>query len=145
MYPKGALAPQVLGFVGGERYLGMEGIELEYDSTLSGKPGQTQVVRDLSGNRLSTISTTPAAPGSAVNLTIDSEIQFEAEKALADAVKEFKAKRGCALVMDPRDRRDTGHGEHSQLQPDRLRLPGPLYGRHAQLDRHRPVRAGIDL
>jgi cell division protein FtsI (penicillin-binding protein 3) len=102
IYPKGALAPQLLGFVGGTSYTGMEGLEYEYDSVLSGKAGVTQVVRDLSGNRLSTISTTDAVPGKAVTLTIDSEIQFEAERAIADAVTEFKAKRGCALVMDPK-------------------------------------------
>jgi cell division protein FtsI (penicillin-binding protein 3) len=102
VYPKGALAPQLLGFVGGTGYMGMEGLEYQYDAVLSGKPGVTQVVRDLSGNRLSTISTTDAVPGKSITLTIDSEIQFEAEKALADAVAEFKAKRGCALVMDPK-------------------------------------------
>jgi cell division protein FtsI (penicillin-binding protein 3) len=102
VYPKGALAPQLLGFVGGTKYQGMEGLEYEYDGVLSGKPGVTQVVRDLSGNRLSTISTTDAMPGKSITLTIDSEIQFEAEKALSAAVAQFKAKRGSALVMDPR-------------------------------------------
>jgi cell division protein FtsI (penicillin-binding protein 3) len=101
VYPKGALAPQLLGFVGGEHYSGMEGLEYEYDQRLSGKPGVMQVVRDLSGDRLSTISTTPAESGSELALTIDAQIQFEAEKALTAAVAEFKAKRGCALVMDP--------------------------------------------
>jgi cell division protein FtsI (penicillin-binding protein 3) len=101
IYPKGALAPQLLGFVGGKDYQGMEGLEYEYDDVLSGEPGQTQVVRDPSGNRLSTISTTDPVPGSSLTLTIDSEIQFEAEKALAAAVDEYKATRACALVMDP--------------------------------------------
>ncbi len=102
VYPKGALAPQLLGFVGGTAYSGMEGLEYQYDEVLSGEAGTMQVVRDLSGNRLSTISTNAAKPGESVTLTIDSEIQFEAEHALADAVAEFEAKRGCALVMDPR-------------------------------------------
>jgi cell division protein FtsI (penicillin-binding protein 3) len=99
IYPKGALAPQLLGFVGGDDYTGMEGLEFEYDDTLSGTPGVMQVVRDPKGNRLSTISTTAALPGTSLTLTIDSEIQF---KALAEAVAQFEAKRGCALVMDPR-------------------------------------------
>lgn len=102
VYPKGALAPQLLGFVGGSDYSGMEGLEYGYDEILSGEPGTMQVVRDLSGNRLSTISTDAAEPGQSITLTLDSEIQFEAERALADAVEEFEAKRGCALVMDPR-------------------------------------------
>jgi cell division protein FtsI (penicillin-binding protein 3) len=102
VYPKGALAPQLLGFVGGTEYTGMEGLELQYDDELSGKAGEMQVVRDLTGDRLSTISTSPAVPGSSITLTIDSAIQFEAETALTEAVGEFQAKRGCALVMDPR-------------------------------------------
>ena len=102
VYPKGALAPQLLGFVGGENYVGMEGLEYEYNNLLSGKPGETQVVHDLSGNRLSTISTTDAVPGSSLTLTIDSEIQFEAEKAITAAVADLKATRACALVMDPK-------------------------------------------
>jgi cell division protein FtsI (penicillin-binding protein 3) len=102
IYPKGALAPQLLGFVGGQNYLGMEGLEYEYDKTLSGQAGETQVVRDRSGNRLSTISTKPAVPGSSITLTIDSEIQFEAEKALAAAVEQLQATRACAIVMDPK-------------------------------------------
>jgi cell division protein FtsI (penicillin-binding protein 3) len=102
VYPKGALAPQLLGFVGGEDYEGMEGLEYEYNDLLSGNPGETQVVHDLSGNRLSTISTTDAVPGSSLTLTIDSEIQFEAEKALTAAVEQLQATRACALVMDPK-------------------------------------------
>lgn len=101
VYPKGALAPQLLGFVGTD-YEGLEGLEYEYDELLSGEAGEIQVVRDPKGNRLSTISTDEAQPGESITLTIDSEIQFEAERALTDAVEEFQAKRGCALVMDPR-------------------------------------------
>lgn len=101
VYPKGALAPQLLGFVGGDEYKGWAGLEYQYEYVLSGEPGEMQVVRDLSGNRLSTISTEDAKPGSSITLTIDSELQFEAERALTAAVAEFKAKRASAIVMDP--------------------------------------------
>ncbi len=102
VYPKGALAPQLLGFVGGTDYKGMEGIEYGYNSVLSGDPGTLQVVRDRKGDRLYTMSATPAVAGKSITLTIDSQIQYEAEMAVADAVSRFEAKRGCALVMDPR-------------------------------------------
>jgi cell division protein FtsI/penicillin-binding protein 2 len=36
VYPKGALAPQLLGFVGGDDYSGIAGLELQYDTILSG-------------------------------------------------------------------------------------------------------------
>jgi cell division protein FtsI (penicillin-binding protein 3) len=101
VYPKGALAPQLLGFVGGDEYKGWAGLEYQYEYVLSGEPGEMQVVRDRSGNRLSTISTKEAVPGFSITLTIDSELQFEAEKALTAAVSEFKAERAAAIVMDP--------------------------------------------
>lgn len=101
VYPKGPLAPQVLGFVGGTDYRGMEGIEYQYDQELAGEPGEMQVVRDLSGNRLSTVVTKEVRPGTSLTLTIDSELQFETEKALTAAVEENKAKKACAVVIDP--------------------------------------------
>lgn len=101
VYPMGALAPQVLGFVGGTDYTGMEGIELQYDEELAGESGEMQIVRDLSGNRLSTVITKEVRPGTPLTLTIDSELQFEAEKALAAAVEEHEAQKACAVVIDP--------------------------------------------
>jgi cell division protein FtsI (penicillin-binding protein 3) len=101
IYPKGSLAPQLLGFVGGEDK-GVAGLEYQYEKVLSGEPGETQIVRGRLGNRLSTISSTEPVAGSSITLTIDSEIQFEAEKALTAAVERLKAKRATAIVMDPR-------------------------------------------
>jgi cell division protein FtsI (penicillin-binding protein 3) len=128
VYPKGALAPQLLGFVGGTAYVGMEGLEYAYDGVLSGTQGVTQIVRDLSGNRLSTISTTDAVPGKSITLTIDSEIQFEAERALADAVAKFKAKRGCALVMDPRTGEILAMASTPVFNPDAFGMQDPKTG-----------------
>jgi cell division protein FtsI (penicillin-binding protein 3) len=100
IYPKGALAPQLLGFVGTENK-GLAGIEKQYESVLAGSPGQMQVVSDLAGNRLATISVKEARPGDSIVLTIDEDIQFETEKVLADLMKEFQAQRACAVVIDP--------------------------------------------
>jgi cell division protein FtsI/penicillin-binding protein 2 len=101
VYPKGALAPQLLGFVGGDDYRGIEGVELYYDAELAGDAGEMRIVSDLSGNRLSTVSTKEVRPGTSLTLTIDSELQFEAEKALAAAVEEHGAKKACAVVIEP--------------------------------------------
>jgi cell division protein FtsI (penicillin-binding protein 3) len=68
---------------------------------LSGTPGTMEVVSDLSGNRLSTVSVQEAVPGESITLTIDEDIQFETEKVLAAAVEQFEAKRACAVVLDP--------------------------------------------
>jgi cell division protein FtsI (penicillin-binding protein 3) len=103
VYPKGALAPQLLGFVGTDNE-GLAGIEYQYEGVLSGTPGTMEVVSDLSGNRLATVSVEEAVPGESITLTIDEDIQFETEKVLSAVVEQFEAKRACAVVLAP----DTG-------------------------------------
>jgi cell division protein FtsI (penicillin-binding protein 3) len=102
VYPKGALAPQLLGFVGGDHYSGLAGLELQYDDLLAGEPGELQVVSDpSSGNRIATVANTEAVPGESITLTIDEQIQFETEKVLTAVVAQFKAKKAFAVVIDP--------------------------------------------
>ncbi len=103
VYPKGALAPQLLGFVGTDNE-GLAGIEYQYEGVLSGTAGTMEVVSDLSGNRLATVSVEEAVPGESITLTIDEDIQFETEKVLTAVVEQFEAKRACAVVLAP----DTG-------------------------------------
>ena len=100
VYPKGALAPQLLGFVGTDN-VGLAGLEKEYDAVLSGQPGRLQVVSDLSGNRLATVSQEEARPGTPITVTIDEDIQFETEKVLTAVVEQFQAKKACAVVIEP--------------------------------------------
>jgi cell division protein FtsI (penicillin-binding protein 3) len=100
VYPKGALAPQLLGFVGTDN-VGLAGLEKEYDEVLSGRPGRLQVVSDLSGNRLATISLDEARPGTPITVTIDEDIQFETEKVLTAVVEQFQAKKAWAVVIEP--------------------------------------------
>jgi cell division protein FtsI (penicillin-binding protein 3) len=101
VYPKGALAPQLLGMVGGDESKGLAGLELQYQDALAGQPGQVQVVRDPSGNRLATNSLKEAVPGQDITLTIDAEIQYQTEQVLKSVVEEFQAKKACAVVLDP--------------------------------------------
>jgi cell division protein FtsI (penicillin-binding protein 3) len=103
VYPKGALAPQLLGFVGGDDYIGMAGIELQYDKVLSGIAGELTVQSDrLTGNRVATVATKEAVPGQSVTLTIDEQIQFKMEQALAAVVEQYKAKKAFGIVIDPK-------------------------------------------
>jgi cell division protein FtsI (penicillin-binding protein 3) len=102
VYPKGALAPQLLGFVGGDDDCGIAGLELQYDDVLAGEPGEMQVISDLTtGKRIATISRKEAEAGQSITLTIDAEIQFETEKVLAAVVDEFDAKKAFAVVIEP--------------------------------------------
>jgi cell division protein FtsI (penicillin-binding protein 3) len=103
IYPKGALAPQLLGFVGGDDYVGMAGIEMQYDNVLSGTPGELTVQSDrLTGNRVATVATKEAVPGQSITLTIDEQIQFKMEQALAGVVKQYKAKKAFGIAINPK-------------------------------------------
>ncbi len=100
-YPKGALAPQVLGYVGTDN-VGLAGIEKQYDEQLTGVSGKRGVVGDPFGRTLGVIFDQEGREGRSVVLTIDEKIQFVAEQAVATAVEKFGALKGTAIVLDPR-------------------------------------------
>ena len=102
-YPAKDLAPQVLGFVGVEG-TGLAGLELEYQRLLAGRPGHEVVEADPRGVLIPQGANVdvPPVPGDDLVLSIDREIQYRAQAALAHAVKRNQAKGGTVIVMDPR-------------------------------------------
>ncbi len=100
--PGTSLAANLLGFVnyGGQGQYGVEGY---YDKALGGKDGYETTYRDLAGNQIVLGSRTqkPAADGADLTLTLDSDIQFAAEQAIASGVQAAHAQSGSVLVMDP--------------------------------------------
>jgi len=100
-YPQGRVASHVLGFAGTDNH-GLDGLELSLDSTLSGQPGSETIVKDPFGRAIDVVASRPVRPGRNVTLTIDHQIQSNAEQVLARTVRDFGAKGGAAIVMDPR-------------------------------------------
>ncbi len=101
-YPSGRLAGQVLGFVGVDD-TGLAGIEKQYDSALAGTAGRIVAERDPKGHLIPGSIVTSADPidGQDIYLTIDKDIQNQAEIELGRAVKKFAAKGGTVVVLDP--------------------------------------------
>lgn len=101
-YPSGTLAGQVLGCVGVDD-AGLAGIEMQYDSTLAGTAGRIIAERDPKGHLIpgSIVESTDPIDGQDIFLTIDKDIQNQAEIELARAVEQFHAKGGTVVVMDP--------------------------------------------
>ena len=101
-YPAGSLAAQVLGFVGidGE---GLSGLEVRYEDLLAGEAGERTQEIDPHGQPIvgGIDVERPPIAGSAVQTTIDREFQFQAEQALAEAVRQNRARGGTVIVMDP--------------------------------------------
>jgi cell division protein FtsI (penicillin-binding protein 3) len=99
-YPGGEVFAHVLGFTNVDD-LGQEGIELAYDDWLRGKPGKKQIIRDLHGQRVRTVSELSAAtPGKTLQLSLDRRIQYLAYRELKAAVFEHSANSGSVVVID---------------------------------------------
>jgi len=101
VYPRGALAAQVLGVVGTEG-TGLAGLEYARNAQLSGHAGQRRVVSDAIGQPVSITESRPEVPGQALSLTLDANIQQRAEDVLGAVAKVFTPKDATAIVMDPR-------------------------------------------
>ncbi len=99
-YPNRELAAHVLGYSGIDE-VGLDGIELAYDSHIRGEEGYAMVLKDARGRSYDR-SQTPLYKGQDVMLTIDSAIQLVTERELAKVVQETQARSGTAIVMDPR-------------------------------------------
>lgn len=99
-YPQGPVAAQVLGFAGLDNK-GLEGLERSLESVLAGRPGSQTVVKDPFGRALDVVSTKPETPGKNVRLTIDHQIQANAEAVLQETVRRWGARAASAIVMDP--------------------------------------------
>jgi len=103
LYPSGALASHVMGFVGFDNR-GLGGLEQKYDSMLRGTPGEILTERDPQGRPIPVGKNfvKPSAPGQDLILTLDRQVQFTAEVELAKAIKTYNAKGGSIIVMDPK-------------------------------------------
>jgi cell division protein FtsI (penicillin-binding protein 3) len=102
-YPKGRLAASVLGFVGTDA-VGLAGLEHVYDRTIRGKPGELVALTDARRSRYGEAEASgsrPAEEGASLVLSLDSGVQFAAERELAEAMREHRARSGCVVVMDP--------------------------------------------
>ncbi len=99
-YPQHSIAAQVLGYAGVDNH-GLSGLELTLDRPLAGQAGRETLVRDPFGHVLDSIVSKTARDGSDVSLTIDHNIQAEAEQVLRQTVQRWRAKDGTAIVLDP--------------------------------------------
>lgn len=99
-YPGGALGANVLGFVGAEGH-GLAGMELAYEDTLAGQDGSRSV--ELVGGKLIPTGTdeeVPAQEGQSIRLTIDRDLQWAAQAAIAKQVEIAGAESGTVVLME---------------------------------------------
>ncbi len=100
-YPEN-IAANVLGFVGDDNQ-GLYGLELQYEEELTGVAGRVVAAKNAKGADMpfSYEKVVDAQPGHSLVLTIDSYVQYVAEKYLEKAVTDNKvAERGTCIIMN---------------------------------------------
>src|SRR5690606_29920199 len=101
-YPDGGMMAHVLGFTNIEDK-GIEGVELAFNSELSGRPGSRRVIKDRLGRVVEDVqAVVPPVNGQDLILSIDAGLQFDTFTALKKALEEHKAKAGAGIVIDVR-------------------------------------------
>ncbi|MGH3320225.1 MAG: peptidoglycan D,D-transpeptidase FtsI family protein [Streptosporangiaceae bacterium] len=134
VYPNGKLAANLLGFVGRDGH-GLAGLEHGLDGVLSGRDGKETVQIGAHGQRIpmSEHELRKPEPGRDVRLTIDRDIQWKAQRAIARQVRATRAESGTAIVMDPKTGKvlamaaaPTYNPNHPEDYPDSVRGNPPL-------------------
>lgn len=109
-YPMGKATAHLIGYVGavnkselkeGDPLLSLPGfkvgktaLEKKYDSELRGKAGAAEVEVNVVGREVRELSRNPGEPGSRLTLTIDSELQIQIQRRLAET------RSASAVIMD---------------------------------------------
>ena len=99
-YPAGEVAAHILGITNIEDN-GQEGLELAYQSWLTGEPGAQRVVKDRPGNVVEILERLKAPkPGRDLALSLNQHIQYLAFRELNEAMERNQAKAGAVVVLD---------------------------------------------
>ncbi|MDR1996624.1 penicillin-binding protein 2 [Azonexus sp.] len=102
-YPTADMTAHIVGFTGVDDK-GLEGVELAFQQSLLGRPGNRTVIRDRRGNIIEDVGAMrPPQDGKDIRLALDSKIQYLAYSQLKATVDTYKAKAGGVIVVDTRN------------------------------------------
>lgn len=101
-YPNSNIAAHLLGFTGLDPN-GLEGLELKYDKMILGRGGYLVMERDAMGRGMATglPQVQGATRGHDLYLTLDKNLQYIAERELADGLRKTDAKAGTVVMLEP--------------------------------------------
>jgi cell division protein FtsI (penicillin-binding protein 3) len=100
-YPNKSLAAHVLGGVDFEGK-GNGGVEQFFNSQLKGNSGELHLSRDVQKRGFASTVAREPQPGQDLKLTIDSRVQFVAEREVRKLVEQHHAKSGSIVALDPK-------------------------------------------
>lgn len=105
-YPAGSLAANVLGFMGENadgQQVGQAGMEAMFNAKLAGKDGSRRYEASASGGKIPTGTAVESEPlaGTSYRLTLDRDLQWAAQQAMATQVKNVDADSGLLVAIEP--------------------------------------------
>lgn len=126
VYPHGPLAGHVLGFTNVDGQ-GLEGIERAFDAELRGGVQALVVGHDAWGRQFELGDGWGSLPraGAHVELTIDVALQRVAEEELERAVRQFQARAGSLVALDPNTGEVLAMANVPRFDPNRVKGVGP--------------------
>jgi cell division protein FtsI (penicillin-binding protein 3) len=121
-YPNGDLAANVLGFTDTDAagdLRGMAGLEGQYNSLLAGRDGSEEVEQTATGQPIPLTGTKakPLVEAGDVRLTLQSDIQWYAERACAAQVRLTGARNCSVVVMQPKTGRILALAQSPEFNP----------------------------
>lgn len=127
-YPNGQLAAHVIGNVNAEGR-GVAGVEKKLNPDLQGTAGLMRVTTDVHRRGYNFEVEKEPVIGKNVKLTIDSRLQYVAERAIAEAVTTKHAQRGSIVAVDPYTGEVLALANYPTFDPNVRPKPGKgLYG-----------------
>lgn len=136
-YPGGSLAANVVGYANWRmddpqpskhNLHGLIGLESSRDNDLAGQPGR-RLVDTAEGQDVVIPGTErdlrPAVAGSDLELTLDSDLQYDLQERLSEYVRKTNAKGGTAVIMDARTAEVYALANDKTFDPNNLKAARP--------------------
>lgn len=134
-YPTSEVSAHFIGFTDIDDH-GQEGVELAFESWLSGTRGFKRVMKDRLGRVIKDIeSIQTAKPGEALELSIDKRLQYLAYRELKAAVQRHNAISGTVVMLDSHSGELLAMVNQPAFNPNnRSELKGEYYRNRAVTD-----------
>ncbi|HEX6733990.1 MAG TPA: penicillin-binding protein 2 [Azonexus sp.] len=138
-YPTGDMTAHIVGFTGVDDK-GLEGVELAFQQSLLGRPGNRTVIRDRRGNIIEDVGAMrPPQDGKEIRLALDSKIQYLVYSQLKATIEQHQAKAGGAVVIDARNGEILALANWPTYNPNnRQKLSGAQLRNRAITDTYEP-------
>ncbi len=140
-YPQGVIAGPLLGFVRNSEdqtsVVGAEGLELSQEKHLAGTEGSRKYEISADGVRIpvTEVEETPAVDGQDVILTIDSDINYVAQRAAEKKQAQFNAEWVSVVVMEAKTGKILAIGDSAELDPNDPGATDPEFRRSTSITR----------